>query len=155
MKYFLFVSLNTLACTISCQLTQILFSRKPPRLQSMAILAGFPVVAWMRNRYNRLLTSDIEQSIKTKAVSSLYTVEAVTLPVATPSLWSVLKRLRDLAQRRAAERCELCRDLDNAIARRDGEFIPRRGFMEIRERDGPGSVPRDARNRLGRPKRSW
>ena len=112
MKYFLFVSLNTLACTISCQLTQILFSRKPPRLQSMAILAGFPVVAWMRNRYNRLLTSDIEQSIKTKAVSSLYTVEAVTLPVATPSLWSVLKRLRDLAQRRAAERCELCRDLD-------------------------------------------
>ena len=39
----------------------------------------------------------------------------------------------------------ICRDLDNAIARRDGEFIPRRGFMEIRERNGPGSVPRDAR----------
>jgi hypothetical protein len=119
------------------------------------VAAGQPKMAGMRNRYNRLLTSDIEQSIKTKAVSSLYTVEAVTLPVATPSLWPVLKRLRDLAQRRAAERCELCRDLDNAIARRDGEFIPCRGFMEIRERDGPGSVPRDARNRLGRPKRSW
>ena len=67
----------------------------------------------------------------------------------------VLKRLRELAQIRAAECGVLCRDLDNAIARRDGEFIPRRGFMEIRERDGPGSVPRDARNRLGRPKRSW
>ena len=66
----------------------------------------------------------------------------------------VLKRLREEAQRRAAECCEICRDLDNAIARRDVEFIPRRGFMEIRERDGPGSVPRDARNRLGRPKRS-
>jgi hypothetical protein len=24
--------------------------------------------------------------------------------------------------------------------------------MQIRERDGPGSVPRDGRNRLGRPK---
>jgi hypothetical protein len=66
----------------------------------------------------------------------------------------VLKQLRELAQVRAAECCEICRDLDNAIARRDVEFIPRRGFMEVRERDGPGSVPRDARNRLGRPKRS-
>ena len=43
----------------------------------------------------------------------------------------------------------ICRDLDNAIARRDGEFIPRGGFMEIRERSGPGSVPR-ARWRGGR-----
>ena len=65
-----------------------------------------------------------------------------------------LKQLRKLAQIRAAECCEICRDLDNAIARRDVEFIPRRGFMEVRERDGPGSVPRDARNRLGRPKQS-
>src|SRR6516165_7573032 len=47
-----------------------------------------------------------------------------------------------------------CRDLDNAIARRDVEFIPRKGFMEVRERGGPGSVLRDARNRRGRPKRS-
>jgi hypothetical protein len=49
--------------------------------------------------------------------------------------------------------CEICRDLDNAIARRDGEFIPRRGFMEIRERD-PGGVPRDARWRGGRRKKN-
>ena len=66
----------------------------------------------------------------------------------------VLKRLRELAQQRAAQCCEICRDLDNAIARRDGELIRRRGFMEIRERDGPGSKPRDGRNRLGRPKRN-
>jgi hypothetical protein len=31
---------------------------------------------------------------------------------------------------------------------------PRSGFNEIRERDGPGSIPRDGRNRLGRPKRT-
>ena len=65
-----------------------------------------------------------------------------------------LKQLRKLAQIRAAECGVLCRDLDNAIMRRDGEFIPRRGFMEIRERDGPGSLPRDVRNRLGQPDRS-
>jgi hypothetical protein len=27
--------------------------------------------------------------------------------------------------------------------------------MEIRERDGPGSLPRDGRNRRGRPRRHW
>jgi hypothetical protein len=30
---------------------------------------------------------------------------------------------------------------------------PRAGFNVIRERDGPGSVPRDGRNRRGRPRR--
>ena len=30
---------------------------------------------------------------------------------------------------------------------------PLRGFFVVRERDGPGSLPRDARNRLGRPRR--
>jgi hypothetical protein len=35
----------------------------------------------------------------------------------------VLKRLRELAQIRAAECCEICRDLDNAIERRDVEFF--------------------------------
>ena len=65
----------------------------------------------------------------------------------------VLKRLRELAQIRAVECWGICRDIDNAIARRDVEFIPRRGFMEIRERDGPGSVPRDARWRGGRPRK--
>jgi hypothetical protein len=29
---------------------------------------------------------------------------------------------------------------------------PRTGFNEIRSRDGPGSIPRDGRNRLGRPR---
>jgi hypothetical protein len=31
---------------------------------------------------------------------------------------------------------------------------PLQGFFVVKERDGPGSVPRDARNRLGRPKKS-
>jgi hypothetical protein len=31
---------------------------------------------------------------------------------------------------------------------------PLTGFNEIRPRDGPGSVPRDGRNRLGRPRRA-
>jgi hypothetical protein len=30
---------------------------------------------------------------------------------------------------------------------------PRAGFNVIRERDGPGSIPRDGRNRRGRPRR--
>ena len=46
--------------------------------------------------------------------------------------------------------------LDRTLASRlhDGEPPHRRGFMEIRERDGPRSKPRDARNRLGRPRRA-
>jgi hypothetical protein len=38
-----------------------------------------------------------------------------------------LKQLRELAQIRAAECGVLCRDLDNAIARREGEFHPPQG----------------------------
>lgn len=66
----------------------------------------------------------------------------------------VLKHLRQLVQERAAECNELWRDLGFEIDRRQyGPPPPRRGFMEIWERDGPGSVPRDGRNRLGRPRR--
>jgi hypothetical protein len=31
---------------------------------------------------------------------------------------------------------------------------PRTGFNEVRVRDGPGSAPRDGRNRLGRPRKN-
>jgi hypothetical protein len=31
---------------------------------------------------------------------------------------------------------------------------PLTGFNEVRERDGPGSTPRDGRNRLGRPRKN-
>jgi len=68
----------------------------------------------------------------------------------------VLKSLRRMLQVRAAECSSLCRDFDLEIARREGEPHWKRrgpGFMEVRERDGPGSVPRDGRNRLGRPRR--
>jgi hypothetical protein len=44
-------------------------------------------------------------------------------------------------------------ELDHVIRKRSYEVRRRTGFNEIRERDGPGSVPRDGRNRLGRPKR--
>ncbi len=40
------------------------------------------------------------------------------------------------------------------IWQREREPIkPRAGFNKIRERDGPGSIPRDGRNRRGRPRR--
>jgi hypothetical protein len=67
---------------------------------------------------------------------------------------SALKSLRWKLQARAAECHSLCREFDLEIDRREGEPPSKRrgpGFMEIRERDGPGSVPRDGRNRVGRP----
>jgi hypothetical protein len=70
---------------------------------------------------------------------------------------SVLKKLRLMLQVRAAVCSSLCRDFDLEIARREGEPHWKRrgpGFMQVRERDGPGSVPRDGRNRCGRPRRS-
>jgi len=57
-----------------------------------------------------------------------------------------------MLQARAAECNALWREFGIEIARRDGERPRRRGFMEVRQRDGPGSVPRDGRNRCGRPK---
>jgi hypothetical protein len=69
---------------------------------------------------------------------------------------SVLKKLHLLLRLRCVECNELLRDFGIEIARREGEPPWKRrgrGFMEIRERDGPGSTPRDGRNRRGRPKR--
>lgn len=40
--------------------------------------------------------------------------------------------------------------MHNAISQREREPKRRTGFNEIRERDVPGSVPRDGRNRRGR-----
>jgi hypothetical protein len=65
----------------------------------------------------------------------------------------VLRQLRLMLQLRCVECNVLLRDFGIEIARREGEPPRRRGFMEIRERDGPGTVPRDARHRRGRPKR--
>ena len=68
----------------------------------------------------------------------------------------VLKKLHRLLHLRCVACNELLRDFGIEIARREGEPPWKRrglGFMEIRERDGPGSTPRDGRNRLGRPKR--
>ena len=67
----------------------------------------------------------------------------------------VLERLRLSLQARAAECNTVWDDICREIARRQGEPLRRRGFMEIRERDGPGSIPRDGRNRLGRPRKRF
>jgi hypothetical protein len=65
----------------------------------------------------------------------------------------VLEAIRLLLQVRAARCNELWREYGIEIDRREVE--PRRltGFNEIRVRE-PGGVPRDGRNRRGRPKRS-
>jgi hypothetical protein len=43
-------------------------------------------------------------------------------------------------------------ELEYEIRKREYEPKHRTGFNTIRERDGPGSVPRDGPNRLGRPR---
>jgi hypothetical protein len=63
---------------------------------------------------------------------------------------SVLKLLRELVQGR---RTGLEGELDYEIRRREYEPKHRTGFNLIRERDGPCSIPRDGRNRRGRPRR--
>jgi hypothetical protein len=80
-------------------------------------------------------------------------------PRATAKSWAtghrrppinVLRALREAA-RGYGTGLEL--ELDYEIRKR--EFEPRHltGFNQVRERDGPGSIPRDGRNRLGRPRR--
>jgi len=77
----------------------------------------------------------------------------------------ILKALLEIIRQRQAERADVAPleerqtlsslryELDHVIRKRSYEVRRRTGFNEIRERDGPGSVPRDGRNRLGRPKR--
>jgi hypothetical protein len=65
-----------------------------------------------------------------------------------------LKILRDLLKGRQAAFFELIAELDLTVMRREVEPKRRTGFNEIRERDGPGTPPRDGRNRLGRPRRT-
>jgi hypothetical protein len=65
----------------------------------------------------------------------------------------ILKILRDMLKARHAALLALIPELDCAIMQREREPKHRTGFNEIRERDGPGSVPRDGRNRCGRPRR--
>jgi hypothetical protein len=62
----------------------------------------------------------------------------------------VLKLLRGAVQGKGTG-LEL--ELDYEIRKREFEPKHRTGFNTIRERDGPGSVPRDGRNRLGRPRK--
>jgi hypothetical protein len=65
---------------------------------------------------------------------------------------NVLRLLRRELQVRGAACHSLGAEFDREIMRREGEGPVRRGFFIVRERDGPGSIPRDARNRRGRPR---
>jgi hypothetical protein len=65
----------------------------------------------------------------------------------------ILRILRDILKSRQAAFSQLIPALEYVIMQREREPTRRTGFNEIRERDGPGSVPRDGRNRLGRPKK--
>jgi hypothetical protein len=115
----------------------------------------------MHRRDNARLIFRAAQALFPGAPSALLAC-ACGVPKATARSWRqgrrrppkpVLERVRLMLQARAAQCNELWREYGIEIARRDGEPLRRRGFMEVRERDGPGSVPRDARNRLGRPKK--
>jgi hypothetical protein len=66
----------------------------------------------------------------------------------------ILKILRDLLKDRQAALLALIPELEYAIMQREREPKHRTGFNEIKERDGPGTMPRDGRNRRGRPRRT-
>jgi hypothetical protein len=63
-----------------------------------------------------------------------------------------LKILRSLLKDRLNTLLQLMPELDLLIMRREAEPRRRTGFNEIRVRE-PGGMPRDARNRLGRPRK--
>jgi hypothetical protein len=69
-----------------------------------------------------------------------------------PPVW-VLDALRHMARVRGLTGLE--REFDYQIRQRTYEPKHRTGFNQIRERDGPGSTPRDGRNRLGRPRKHF
>ena len=53
---------------------------------------------------------------------------------------------------RAEPGIDLAKELENYAAKRRAEGRRARGFQVVRERDGPGSTPRDARWQGGRPR---
>jgi hypothetical protein len=64
----------------------------------------------------------------------------------------VLDHLRHLMRVRGET--ERVQQFDYLIRQRMGEAPHRSGFCTVKERDGPGTLHRDGRNRLGRPRRS-
>ena len=67
-----------------------------------------------------------------------------------PPIW-LLDAIRSIAD--GQDLTGLAQALNHLIRQRKDEPKQRTGFHLIRERDGPGSTPRDGRNRRGRPKR--
>src|SRR6516225_940140 len=105
----------------------------------------------MQRRGDACLLDRAVRALFSGAPSALLAAE-MSVPKATARSWRrhrrapmpVYRRSHRLLQERAAECYDLWRLLGIEIAKREGEPPHRRGFMEIRERDGPGSVPRDA-----------
>lgn len=84
-----------------------------------------------------------------KAAARAYTAGRRKPPLAAFGKW----------REELAERIRTCHALNEELkqaawVRSQEPAQPLRGFFEIKERDGPGTPPRDARNRAGRPKRS-
>jgi hypothetical protein len=67
---------------------------------------------------------------------------------------TTLKILRNLLKDRQGDFFQLIPQLEHLIRQREREPPRRTGCNEIRVRDGPGSAPRDGRNRFGRPRLS-
>lgn len=67
----------------------------------------------------------------------------------------VLKALREAINARQSVIFAVISDLDLMIMKREYEPRRRTGFNEIKVRDGPGSIPRDGRNRHGRPRKRF
>jgi hypothetical protein len=68
---------------------------------------------------------------------------------ANPAANSIRRALKN----RQASLFQLIPEFDYLIIGREREPPRRTGFNEIKERDGPGSMPRNGRNRRGRPRR--
>ena len=69
-----------------------------------------------------------------------------------PPIW-VLELVRRLLNDYTTRANDLAYPFDCEIRLWKAEPKRRVGFLEIRERDGPGSTPRDARWRYGRPRK--
>lgn len=68
---------------------------------------------------------------------------------------AILKAVSEAIKERHAALLALSPELDHTIMKREREPKHRTGFNEIKVRDGPGSLPRDGRNRRGRPRKRF
>jgi hypothetical protein len=63
------------------------------------------------------------------------------------------ERFAHFIRARSEHGLSIAGELEEYVAKRRAEPRRPRGFQVVRKRDGPGSIPRDGRNRRGRPKK--